>query len=216
MLNQTIAIFSATALLALSTLSPALPVEYHELASKEISLNGRVPGGGYVSDVMSDNIRLTLAYLNSENIDPRNINWEDIRKDRIIEFKLDPKEVFAFHEDYSEIYKGRVTKTTYARFNFDQGFKTDGYLYGDGVCHLASLINWAAKDAGLNVEAPVSHDFATISGIDPKYGTSIFFLPGNLSANSRQNLYVENSLEKPVIFQIVTRGSTLKVRLLSE
>lgn len=139
------------------------------------------------------------------------INWEEINKPFEYEFKLKPYETFAYHEDVKEKYKNSLVKTTIAHFNAEDGFLTDGYLYGDGVCHLASLIYWVALDAGLLTEAPTNHDFAAIPDIAKKYGVSIYYNPGSLSANARQNLYITNNRAKTVSFKFEYRNNTLKV-----
>ena len=90
--------------------------------------------------------------------------------------------------------------TTNAHFNYQDGFKSDGYLTGDGVCHLASLMYWAAKDAGLTAYAPTSHDFAIINGVPREYGVSIYSVPDDFDTSARQNLYIQNNLNFPVAF----------------
>ncbi len=187
-----------------------------ELASQEINLAERTPGGGYMSDIMADNILLNLAYLNNEVSDPKNINWDDVRKSRTIEFRLKQGEIFAFHEDFLPEYESKVALTTKARFNYEQGFKHDGYLMGDGVCHLASLMNWVAKDAGLKTDVPTNHDFMAIPGIAKEYGVALYFMPGLKEANARQNLYITNNKEKEVIFKFIIEGKNLELKILEE
>lgn len=215
MITQTLANIAIASILALSSFTPTSSTQNTvELASQEINLAERTPGGGYMSDIMADNILLNLAYLNDEVADPKNINWDEVRKSRIIEFKLEPGKVFTFHEDYFLKYDGLVTKTTNARFNFEQGFKHDGYLMGDGVCHLASLINWVAKDAGLKTEVPANHDFMPIPGIAREHGVAVYFMPGSKDANARQNLYITNTKDSTVIFKFVIDGKNLTAKLL--
>ncbi|HSA84381.1 MAG TPA: VanW family protein, partial [Patescibacteria group bacterium] len=109
-------------------------------------------------------------------------------------------EVFAFHDDVLPEFRDRTIIHTYARFGAGQGFRSSGKLYGDGVCHLASLITWTARDAGLKVTTLVNHDFANIPEIPREQGTSIV-TTGSPSLNAqRQNLYVENTLDVPVTF----------------
>ena len=112
-------------------------------------------------------------------------------------------------------YEGKITKTTNAHFNFQEGFKTDGYLYGDGVCHLASLIYWVAKDAGLDAYAPNNHNFAIIPEISKEYGVSIYNHPNNKAKGQRQNLYITNNKEKAVTFKFEYDGVNLKVSVLN-
>ncbi len=180
-----------------------------ELASHSINLKTRTPGGGYMSDVMSDNILLTLSYLNGEQINSQEVDWASIRRDRQVEFILNPGETFAFHEDVLAKYEGKIVKTTNSRFAADQGFKHDGYLMGDGVCHLASLIYWSAKDASLETYAPSNHNFMSIPGIAKEHGVSIYFSPLEKQANANKNLYIVNNQENPVVFRIEKRGDTL-------
>ncbi|MBI1982553.1 MAG: VanW family protein [Candidatus Levybacteria bacterium] len=95
-------------------------------------------------------------------------------------------------------------------------FRFSGLLYGDGVCHLASLINWVAKDAGLEVQAPVSHDFREIPEIPKEFGTSIYFYPGQKATNAQQNLYITNNLKNPVAFKVHYDGEKLKIEVFEE
>lgn len=209
MLNHTLNPIIVASLLLVGTIPTSIMPDKVILASQQINLNERVQGGGWMSDAMTDNILLTLSYLNDEQIDPKNIDWQNIRRDRQIEFSLKPNEVFAFHQDVLDKYQGKVVKTTNSRFNFEQGFKHDGYLMGDGVCHLASLLYWVAKEANLEVEAPVNHDFMPIPGISREYGVSIFFTPGNKEANAMQNLYMVNNTPSEITFKISVEGKTL-------
>lgn len=187
-----------------------------ELASQQIDLAERTPGGGSMSDIMADNILLNLAYLNNEISDPKAINWDEVRKSRTIEFKLRGGEVFAYHEDFLPEYEGKVALTTNGRFSYEQGFKYDGYLMGDGVCHLASLMNWVAKDAVLKTDVPTNHDFMPIPGIEREHGVAIYFMPGSKEANARQNLYITNTKDKDVIFRFVIEEKNLELKILED
>ena len=129
------------------------------LSSRTISLDYRYPSER-VSDVFKDNILLNIAYLDGRVDSARDIDWTKIEQSFKSEFTLQPNETFAYHDAVLPQYEGKVVKTTESHFNSSDGYKTDGYLYGDGVCHLASLINWAARDANLDVLAPANHDFA--------------------------------------------------------
>src|SRR3989338_1540439 len=113
----------------------------------------------------------------------------------------------------SDEYKDKVVKTTKAHFNSQEGFKTDGYLFGDGVCHLASLLYWVAKDAGLDAKAPTNHDFMAIPEIDKQYGVSIYSNPQSKGSNSQQNLYITNNKGKPVTFKFDYGQDKLKVSI---
>lgn len=214
-MNNTISAFITTAVLAISTVTTSLPITSPNiLADHQIMLSERVPGGGYMSDAMSDNILLNLAYLNHDPIDTKNVDWGKVKSNRTISFKLEPNQTFAFQEDTLPEYKGKIALTTNAHFSSNEGFKYDGYLVGDGVCHLASLMNWAAKDAGLNVVAPTNHDFMPIPGIDKQYGTAIFYQPASLDSNAKQNLYITNNKNNPIEFDFIIEGAKLDVKVI--
>lgn len=164
------------------------------LATHEISLEQRYPVQS-VNEVFKYNILYTL----------------DLMGDK--EFVLQPGETFAFHEDVLPEYQQSLVKTTNSHFNAQEGFKFSGLYYGDGVCHLASLIYWAALDAGLEAKAPVNHDFRAIPEIDKKYGVSIYYYPGRVSSNARQNLYITNNKEKPVEFKFEYKDDKLSLSI---
>lgn len=197
-----------------SSLNKKSPEE-HILSKREISLNTRQPDR-FVNDVFKRNILLTLAYMNDQVSKRESINWDDIKKPRTYEIKLNSNETFAFHEDVLPEYKEKIVKTTKARFNYTDGFVTDGYLYGDGVCHLASLIYWTAKDAGLLTKAPTNHNFAKISEIPKEFGVSIYYLPGNRNGNAIQNLYITNNFKEPIVFRFDYENDKLKLAIIKE
>ncbi len=182
------------------------------LATHEISLSNRQPSS-YVNGVFKDNILLNIDYLSGVVQPPTQMNWYMVRQPKMVEFKLNPNETFAFHDDVLSQYQGAVTKTTNAHFNSTEGFKSDGYLVGDGVCHLASLINWTARDAGLISYAPTNHNFANIAEIPKQYGTSIYYYPGRAYTNQKQNLYVTNNFQKTITFRFEYKGDKLKVTI---
>lgn len=170
----------------------AYSADEHLIAEHAMSLDDRY-GNKAVNDVFKDNILLTFAYLSGRVTSDSQINWDAVRSSSRYEVVLNPGDVFAFHDDVLPAYVGKTIQTTHAHFGIDEGFKSDGYLIGDGVCHFASLINWAAKDAGLTVVAPTNHDFATIPDVPRQYGTAIYYAQGQSAANQLQNLYVENT-----------------------
>lgn len=174
------------------------------IAQHSMSLGDRyaVPS---VNTVFRDNILLALAYLSGTVMNAKDINWNTIHKPTTYTMTLQPGEVFAFHDAILPEFSGKKIITTNAHFDGSEGFVSDGYLYGDGVCHFASLINWVARDAGLRVVAPTPHNFAKIPDIDPKYGTSIY------AGDPRQNLYVENTFNKPVKFVFTYKDDTMTV-----
>lgn len=187
----------------LSVLNPhtreVSPMPKEKLLSKhEISLNKRY-NNTFVSDVFKDNMLLNIAYMADKVHSSADIKWDDIEKPFHYEVILNPNQTFAFHDDIRPELKNQVVKTTNAHFDSEEGFKSDGYLYGDGVCHLASLINWAAKDAALDVLAPTNHNFATIPEIPREFGTSIYNQKGASGLGKDQNLYITNKRDKPVV-----------------
>ncbi|MDO8583149.1 MAG: VanW family protein [bacterium] len=187
-------------------------VNINQIATEKISLEKRY-NDSYVNDVFKDNILLNIAYLEGKVTKKEQINWDDIEKPFVYKFSLNPSQTFAFHDDVLDQYKNSVVKTTNANFNFDDGFKSDGYLVGDGVCHLASLMYWAAKNAGLDAYAPTNHDFHIIPEIDKEYGVAIYKNPGSESANAMQNLYITNNKQNPVIFEFNYKDGELKLSI---
>ena len=183
------------------------------LASHGMSMDNRYPVQS-VADIFRDNILLPLHYMSGQVTQPSQINWDEIRKPYKYEFVLKPGEVFAYHDDVLPEYQGNVAMTTKAHFNAQEGFLSDGFLYGDGVCHFASLMNWVGQDAGLKVDARVNHDFANIPEISREYGTSIITNPSGSSLNEQmQNLYITNTSDKPVRFVFEYDGEEMKMSI---
>ena len=208
MLTDNLAQISVAAIMTIS--AQLMPIsQTHVISSHEFSLDNRYPVKS-VSDVFKDNILLNLAYMR-ESISGKDIKWDEITKPFHYVFKLDPNKTFAFHDDILDEYKDRVVKTTKAHFNSEEGFKTDGYLFGDGVCHLASLLYWVAKDAALDAKAPTNHDFMPIPEIDKQYGVSIYSNPLSKGSNAQQNLYITNNKNNSVIFKFDYDQNKLKV-----
>lgn len=183
----------------------------HVLAERTFSLENRYAVKS-VSDVFKDNILLTLAYTRGAVTEKTTM--DDVRKPFAFDLFIPKGSVFAFHDDVDNKYLGKTIQTTNAHFNAAERFESDGYLYGDGVCHLASLIYWAAKDAGLDAQAPTRHDFMPIPDVPKEYGVSIVSVPGQHSSNSRQNLYITNNFAKDIVFQFSYDGENLKVTVL--
>lgn len=169
------------------------------LAQRQMSLEKRY-SNKFVNDVFRDNILLTIDYLAEKNINPTNVDWKKVNQPFEYRLVLKPGETFAFHDDVLPEYKDKVNKTTNAHFNSVEGFKSSGYLVGDGVCHLASLIYWVAKDAGLKAVAPVNHNFANIPEVPAEYGVSIYATPGVDQNDQMQNLYITNNKDKEIAF----------------
>lgn len=184
------------------------PVQ-HILAQHTYSLSNRYTNT-FVNDVFAENILLTLSYM--EGL-PHNqkIDWEKVRQDSTYSFVLKPGETFAFHDQVLNQYKDNVVKTTNSDFSSDQGFRSDGWLVGDGVCHFASFIHVVASEAGLAVDAPTNHNFAKIEDVDKKFGTSIYYLKDGPSVSEKQNLYVTNTLDKPLEFIFDHQADSLKI-----
>lgn len=194
----------ATAMLLLTNLTGTS--EPKALSQVQYSLSNRY-SNTFVNDVFSDNILLTIAYLSGKVKKGDIVPWNVVQADRETEFILKPKETFAFHDAVLDKYKNKIILTTNAHFNASEGFKSDGWLVGDGVCHLASFMYVAAKNAGLEVEAPTSHDFAVIPNIEKKDGVSIF------SENTMQNLYITNNQSKAIAFIFVHKEKTLAIKV---
>lgn len=215
MVYQTVAKISTVAIFALSQFNQPPAIPEMVLSSHEISLKNRYSVKS-VSDIFKDNILLNLAYMDGRVKKKEDINWDEIKKPLSLQFSLGPGKTFAFHEDILDEYKNTLVKTTQAHFNSSEGFKTDGYLFGDGVCHLASLIYWVAKDARLDTKAPTNHDFMAIPEIDKQYGVSIYSNPFSKGSYQMQNLYVTNNKQKPIIFRFDYNGEKLKASVVEE
>ncbi len=182
-----------------------MPIEPARLlASHKMSLDNRWDNPA-VNDVFRDNILLGLAYMRETVASKDQIDWNKLRQASDFYFILKPQETFAFEDNVLPNYQGKITKTTNLHFTYSEGFKSDGYLTGDGVCHLASLINWSAKDAHLDVLAPTNHDFAKINDIPKEYGVAIF------ATDPNQNLYITNNQNRPVEFRFDFDGKDLEV-----
>lgn len=179
------------------------------LGIKDFSLNNRWPNE-WVNKIFKQNILLNLAYLRGL-VEDGKIDWNKVEKPFTYEFKLLPNQTFAFHDDVENSYKERLVKTTNAHFNSQEGFKSDGYLFGDGVCHLASLIYWAAKEANLDAIAPTPHNFAPIAEVPREFGVSIYSNPQAKGANAKQNLYITNNKHRPIVFRFDYKNDRVRV-----
>lgn len=182
------------------------------LASKEMSLEKR-SFDPYVNEVFKDNILLSLAYMDGRLKNKEDISWKEIRKPFSYHFILEPNKTFAFHKDVLPKFLDSVALTTNAHFDFSEGFKSDGYLFGDGVCHLASFMYWVAKEGGLVAYAPTNHSFAEIPEIPGQFGVSIYSMPENPVANAKQNLYITNNKTEPIVFEFQYDGKILKLTI---
>lgn len=201
--NTLLSILAAATLLIIQPRGTPAPAALSEVT---YSLANRYTNT-FVNDVFSDNILLTIAYLGGKVKNGSTISWSAIQADGEAKFALKPGESFAFHDAVLDKYRGKITLTTNAHFNASEGFKSDGWLVGDGVCHLASFMYVAAKKAGLEVEAPTSHDFAVIPNIEKKDGVSIF------SENTLQNLYITNNQNETISFIFIHNKDSLTIRI---
>lgn len=175
------------------------------LAERGFSLENRYDNK-FVNDIFKDNILLTIKYMAGEVKDPKNIDWSEVEKPFAYEFTLKPGEEFAFHDGILPKYKN-VVKTTGVHFASNEGFKSDGFIVGDGVCHLASLMYWAALDAGLITYAPSNHNFAKINDVPKEYGVAVE------SPMPMGNLYITNDKNVPITFNFDSDGKKLTVTI---
>lgn len=182
------------------------------LAEHRISLDKRAIPGSFMNEVMRDNILLTVAYIRGMPI-TASPDWESVRKPFQYTFELKPGKVYTFQDNSLPEYASSVVKTTNVNFGASDGYKSDGYLMGDGVCHLASLFYWAAKDAGLEAVAPTNHNFMPIPEIPREYGVAIYSIPGEKEVNAQQNLYIRNDGVIPFQFEIIYDGKNLNVKV---
>lgn len=197
-------ILTASLLLSQPVLTPVAGsagqlVEKPVLASGSLDLSNRHPVKS-VNDGFKENILINVDYL------------EKAGGGALV---LQPGEVFAFHKNILPQFKGEKIITQESGFTLKDGYQSVSGLPGNGVCHLASLMNQVASEAGLEVTAEVNHDFAPVPGIKKKYGTSIYFLPDGGSNSQRQNLYIKNNKDYPVEFRFNLEGEKLVFSLLS-
>lgn len=153
----------------------------------------------------ADNILLALHYLKGDVQLP--VDWEAVRQPFEVSFVLQPGEIFAFHGNVLTEYQNpKVTMNS--RFFIDEGYQSVWGLGGNGVCHLASLMNWVASETGLEVVAKANHNFALIPGVAKKYGTSI------RSQSANQNLYLINNFDFPVIFKFEIEKEEVNLKII--
>ena len=159
----------------------------HQVLASEVMDLGSRYSVASISNGFKENILIALKYLG-------------------LEIRLKPNEVFAFHDKgiLPEFKESKII-TQESDFTTNYGYKVVAGLGGNGVCHLASFMNWVASEAGLEVVAPTNHNFAAIPGIDKKYGTSI----STRNSPERQNLYIRNNFDFPVEFRFFLLGNNL-------
>lgn len=180
-------------------------VQRQVLASETMDLSYRYPTKS-ISDGFRENILLVLHYLALQG---------DSLEDQGVSLIVLPGEVFAFHKNILPEFKQGKIITQESGFLKKEGYVSVAGLQGNGVCHLASLMNFVATEAGLEVTAPMNHNFARIDGIDKKYGTSIYYLPNGGESSQRQNLYIRNNREYPVEFRFSLEERLLTFSILS-
>ena len=159
----------------------------------------------FVNGVFKDNILLAMNYMDGAVKSKTDVDWTKVESPFHYEFTLNPGEEFAFHDGVLPDYSKNIVQTTNSHFDSDEGYKYDGDLTGDGVCHLASIIDWAATDAGLTVYAPSNHNFAKINDVPKEYGVAI------MSPSPLGNLYIIDNKDKPITFVFNYDGSNLDV-----
>lgn len=180
------------------------------LSQADYSLENRYTNT-YVNDVFADNILLTLAYMRGVATKGETIVWDSVRAPFTYRLTLKSGETFAFHDRVLPEFKGKIAATTQAHFNSSEGFRSDGWLIGDGVCHLASFMNMVAQEAGLAVQAPTRHDFAKIADVPKELGVSIYYDPNGVGNSPQQNLYITNNRDNTIVFVFSYANNTLDI-----
>lgn len=193
----------------ISPIGKAVVARETTIVSREFSMLNRYDNE-FVNDVFRKNILLTLAYMRKIVPETGKIDWETVNKPFTWSVTLTPGETISFQSFLLPKYKNAIPLTSLT-FSSDEGFLSDGWLVGDGVCHLASLIYWAAKDAGLDVLAPTNHDFAKINDVPKEYGVAIYTAPSAPEASAIQNLYIGNNRDQIVKLVFTYADDTLKV-----
>lgn len=191
------------------------------LAGHNLDLTKRLPTE-FGARVFADNILLSLHYLKGDALEMGQkgqagqmgqMDFEKVEKPFTVEFTLKPNEVFAFHDNVLPELNpsaGGPKITMHSKFFMDEGYKELGGLGGNGVCHLASLMNWVAKDAGLEVVAKVNHDFYPVPGVPRENGTAI------LSQSPDQNLYLKNTKDYPVSFEFKADANNVELKVVKK
>jgi len=182
------------------------------LAQATYSLTNRYTDP-YVNNIFSDNILLTLAYMGGKVKKDQKFSWSTVRAPGVETLFLKPGGTFAFHDMTLDKYKDKIAATTNAHFASNEGFKSDGWLVGDGVCHLASFLYIASKEAGLQIEAPTRHDFAEIADVPESSGVSIYSSRNNPASSALQNLYITNNYNKTIAFIFTHEKDKVNIKI---
>lgn len=174
-------------------LSPLPAVQEEILAEHDLNLETRAKGP-YVNEVFKFNILHAVKLFDYS-------------------FTLRSGEIFAFHENVLPEFADLSLKTGWTKYTAKEGYKTVLGLPGNGVCHLASLMNWVSSEAGLEVIARVNHNFAPVPEVPKEYGTSIRYMGDGSRNTKNQNLYIKNNFDFPVefVFETDNRGVNLKI-----
>lgn len=153
----------------------------------------------------ADNMLLALRHLNGERV-ALPVDWEAVRQPFEVSFVLQPGQTFSFHPNVLPEFSSPDVVLD-LNFSSSRGYKTVGYLDGSGVCHLATLINWVASEAGLETRAPTRHIGGPVHDIPSEYDTAI------LTSQPEQNLYLRNTLSFPVefVFEANSEEITLSI-----
>jgi hypothetical protein len=212
MFKRFLPIIIAVSLVFTSTAFPYTSAPKRTLSNLTYSLSNRY-NDPYVNGVFADNILLTLAYMDGKVKEGQKVQWNKVEDSGVTTLILKPGQTFAFHDTVLEKYKGKVVSTTNTHFNSRDGFKSDGWLVGDGVCHLASFMYVASLTAGLEAEAPTRHDFAKIEDVPQKYGVSIYYTPNDAKTSTLQNLYITNNQPKTIAFVFTHDQDSLNIKV---
>lgn len=211
-MKHTLLTISAFLLIGNALLFKDITPQPQTMAETHMSMENRAMPGSFMAETMRDNILLTIAYMRGMPISSTP-DWDEVRKPFEYTFELKPGEVFTFQKDALPEYETQVVKTVDVNFGAQDGYKHDGYLMGDGVCHLASILYKAAKQAGIHAYAPANHDFIPIPEVEREYGVSIYSTPGEKTANAAQNLYIKNDKNVPITFKVAYDGKNLVVEV---
>ena len=186
------------------------------LAERQLDLTTRHPDEN-INGVFADNILLAVWYFSGQSQPPESTRILDRI---IVEVELGPGEVWAFHDMVLPEFKPEALETSGGsliasgtRYTAKEGYRTALGLPGNGVCHLATLMNWVASEAGLEVTAKVNHNFAPVPGVPEKYGTSIRYSPDGSLNSANQNLYIKDNFDDPIRLIFTLEGSSLKLRI---
>ena len=192
---------------------------YTTLSQESLDLKSRYPDP-WVNEVFSDNILLNLHYLKGDAASIKNekggVDWEKVRGPFEFSMRLESGQTFAYHRTVLPEFKEKEVLAAQTTFWASEGYKSDGYLVGDGVCHLASLFNWTGSGAGLKVTAKANHDFLPVPGVPRRYGTSIYYTTDGGRNSANQNLYITNEFNVPVEFKISANAEKVKIQVVSE